>query len=247
MKPPTFRLFAPLVFVGMLAAPAYAQGVAGEWELTIASPQGEQVVNLTLKADGPKLTGDLSSQMGTVPITGTATGNAVAVVAKLDVQGMTLEMGINGTVAGPAMNGNVKVGDFGEFPFTGKRMAAKSANASPSVAPAAPPTTVGGALNAAGKWDVVLSIAGMGEVPVTAVLNQEGDKVTGTLGTMGGVVPVAGTVTGNALKLDFKAETPQGAIDVVMTGEATADGMKGKATLAGVGEADWTAKRSAQQ
>jgi len=246
MKAPTSRLLAALVLVGLAATSARAQDAAGEWELKIASPQGEQVVNLTLKAEGAKLTGDLASQMGTVPVTGTLTGSAVAVVAKLDVQGMTLEMGINGTVAGAELNGNIKIGDFGEFPFAGKRVEAKS-SAAPAAARPAAPATIGGALNAGGKWDVVLSIAGMGEVPVTADFKQEGDKLTGTLTTMGGGVPVAGTVTGNSLKIDFKAETPQGAIEVVMTGEGTPDGMKGKATLAGVGEAEWTAKRSAQQ
>ena len=53
-------------------------GPAGDWELTIETPQGANTVDLSLKLDGDKLSGDLSSQMGSVPVTGTATGQRVA-------------------------------------------------------------------------------------------------------------------------------------------------------------------------
>jgi len=248
MKSRTSRLLAAALLLAVVAAPAWAQNAAGDWELTIAAPQGENVVNLSLKLDGAKTTGTLSSQLGTVPVEGTTTGNAVAVTAKIDAGGMQLELGFNGTVAGDAMTGNVKLGDFGEFPFTGKRVV-KSATAAPAPAAAAPaaPATVNGMLNAGGKWDVTLSIAGVGDLPANANLTQNGANITGVITSMAGEVPVSGTVTANSLKLTFKADTPQGPIEVVMTGEATPDGIKGKATLAGVGEADWTAKRSAQQ
>jgi hypothetical protein len=248
MKSRIPRLLTAAVLVVLCATAAWAQNVAGDWELTIAAPQGENVVSLSLALDGAKATGNLSSQLGTVPVEGTATGNTVAVVAKIDAGGMTLELGFNGTVAGDAMTGNVKMGDFGEFPFTGKRVAKSAAAARPpAAAAAAAPTTTGGMLNAGGKWDVTLSIAGMGELPANASLTQDGANLTGTLTSMAGEVPVSGTVTGTSLRLVFKADSPQGRIEVVMTGEATPDGLKGKATLAGVGEADWTAKRSAQQ
>jgi hypothetical protein len=248
MKALTFRLLAAALLVGLAAAPAWAQTVAGDWELTIAAPQGENVVNLTLKLDGTKATGDLSSQLGTVPVEGTATGNTVTFVAKIDAGGMMLELGFNGTVAGDAMTGNVKLGDFGEFPFTGKRVAKSAAAArAPAAATPAAPAAPGGMLNAGGKWDITLAIAGMGEIPANASLTQTGTTITGTLTSMAGEVPVTGTVTGNSLRLTFKADSPQGSIEVVMTGEGAPDGMKGKATLTGVGEADWTAKRSAQQ
>ena len=59
----------------------------------------------------------------------------------------------------------------------------------------------------------------MGEVPATADIKQDGDKVTGTISSPAGEVPIAGTITGRSLKLDFEAETPQGTLPVTMTGE----------------------------
>ncbi len=246
MRALTSRILGAAFLAAAIVAPASAQTLAGDWELTIAAPQGENVVTLSLKLDGTKATGDLTSQLGAVPITGTASGNTVAVVAKIDAQGMMLELGFNGTVAGDGMTGNVKIGDFGEFPFTGKRVAKSTATAAAPAAPA-PAATVGGALNVSGKWDITLVLPGIGDFPANATMTQDGANVTATLTSMAGEVAVSGTVTGNSIKLIFKSESPQGPIEVVMTGEATPEGLKGKATLAGIGEADWTAKRSAQQ
>jgi hypothetical protein len=240
MKQITSHILAAALVVGVGAASAAAQGAAGDWELTIAAPQGANAVNLSLKLDGDKASGQLSSQLGTVPITGTSTGGAVALKASIDIQGMSLAMGIDGKVDGDTMAGNVTFGDFGEFPFTGKR--ASRTAATPPVAGAAPAAHSG----VSGKRDLVLTIEGIGALPATAELKQDGDTVSGTLISMIGSVPVAGTLTRNALTLDFSTESPAGPMKITMTGELSADGLKGKASIAGVGEAAWTARRSAQ-
>ena len=58
-----------------------------------------------------------------------------------------------------------------------------------------------------------------------------------------GEVPVAGTMTGTTLRLEFKAATPQGEIAVSMTGELGPNGLSGKTAVAGLGETDWVGKR----
>ena len=63
----------------------------------------------------------MSSPMGAVPVAGTATGSDVKLTADINIQGMALTFAIDGKVDGDTMAGTVKVGDFGEFPFTGKR------------------------------------------------------------------------------------------------------------------------------
>jgi hypothetical protein len=226
--------------VGFAPAPAFAQGsVAGSWELTLSTPQGATTVNLTLAQDGDKLSGSLDSPMGSVPVTGTNTAGALALAAHLELQGNAIDLGLNGKMEGDALNGSVKVGDFGEFPFTGKRAAVTAANRADSTngTPAGAPT------DANGKWNIVLSLGGAGGFPVSATLKQDGERVSGTLTSMAGEVPVAGTMIGRALKLEFKAETPQGALPITMTGELGAGGFSGKASIAGLGEADWTATR----
>lgn len=232
------------------AAPAHAQtGAAGAWELVMSTPQGENSVGLNLSLNGDKVTGEMSSPMGSVPVAGTATGDDVKLTAELAIQGMALTFNIDGKVTGDTIAGNVKVGDFGEFPFTGKRTAAAAAAAAPAAAPApaAVPVTATTITDMNGKWDIKLVIAGMGEMPATAVMKQDGDKVSGTLSGPAGELQIAGTVTGKVVKIDFEADTPQGKLPVTMTGDIGATSITGKASIAGMGEADWTATRSAVQ
>jgi uncharacterized protein (DUF2147 family) len=246
-------VFAAAIVVATLPATARAQtGAAGDWEITLNTPQGNNVVNLSLTQDGEKLTGELSSPMGSVPIAGTAADGGVALTAHIDIQGNALELGLNGKLEGEALNGTVTFGDFGEFPFTGKRAAPKVASVAATdgagaAAPAATPATAAAAVpatDANGKWNITLTINGAGEFPVSATFTQTGDKVSGTLSSMAGEVPVTGTMTGKSLKLDFTAETPQGPLPITMTGELSDTGaFTGKASIAGMGEADWTGTR----
>jgi len=236
-------VLAVMAALAMAPVSAFAQtGAAGAWDLTMATPQGNQTVGLTLALSGDKVSGELSSPMGAVPVTGTATASDVKVTAELAIQGMSLTFTIDGKVSGDTMDGNVKVGDFGEFPFTGKRAAAKAASAAPAGAASSAPITD---LN--GKWDVKLVIAGMGEMPATVVMKQDGEKVSGTISGPAGDLAIAGTVSGKQVKIDFEAETPQGKLPVSMTGDIGATSISGKASIAGMGEADWTATRAAVQ
>ena len=167
-------------------------------------------------------------------------------LADLNNQGMALQVTIDGKIVGDTMAGYVKVGDVGEFPFTGKRAA--SAPAAAATASAAGAGAGGAAISDLnGKWDIKLVIAGMGEVPATAVLTQDGEKVSGTISSPTGAVAIAGTVTGRSVKFDFEAETPQGKLPITMTGAIGATSVTGKASIAGMGEADWTATRAAVQ
>ena len=238
----TRALVTSLITLTLAPAPVLAQtGVTGDWEIAVNTPQGESTVNLTLKQEGEKVTGNLSSPMGSMPITGTFSGGALTLGATLTLAGNSLELGLNGKLEGETMNGTVKFGDFGEFPFLGKRGAPKTAAASPAT-PTAPATALP-AIDANGTWNIVLTIQGVGEFPVSGTFKQEGDKVTGVLSSVAGEVPVSGTMTGRSLKLEFTAQTPQGELPITMTGELGEKGFTGKASVAGIGEADWTATR----
>jgi hypothetical protein len=242
--------FVAFSLVVGLSSMALAQSPAGAWELTVETPQGANTSTLTLKQDGSKLTGDLASQMGSTPVEGTFADGAVSVTANIDLQGTSLQLGISGKVDGDALNGNVKFGDFGEFPFTGKRASADAA-ARPAAAPApaaaaARPVSAsaGAPGEITGKWDLVLSLEGLGEFPVTAEFKQSGADLTGTFSGPAGDVTLQGTMTGTAMKLEFEVDTPQGKMPIVMTGELGPDGLSGKATLQGMGEANWKGTRA---
>lgn len=236
-----FGVLAAAAVMAFSPVSAFAQaGPAGEWRISMSTPQGTTDSTLELKVDGDKVTGQLSNAMGPVGVSGTTADNAVKLTAELNIQNMSLTLAIDGKVTGDTMAGTVKVGDFGEFPFTGKRAGAAAAAA------AAPTAAAGAAItDLNGKWDIKIVIAGMGEMPAVAVMKQEGEKLSGTISGPAGEIAIAGTVTGKAVKIDFEAETPQGKLPVTMTGDIGATSVSGKASIAGMGEADWTATRAA--
>jgi hypothetical protein len=243
------RLTSLVFATALVLAPggAFAQsGVAGNWDVTFDTPQGPQTVTVTVKLDGDKATGQLTTPVGSVPVTGTAGANDFDLTATVDIQGATFQLGLKGKVDGDTLAGSVKAGDVGEFPFRGKRSAAPGQPAAavgsasaPSPAPAGSAT----AFDATGKWNIVLTI-GANQIPATATLKQDGEKISGVVTNPIGETPVSGTMSGGTLKLEFTAQTPQGPLPITMTGTLGAEGLAGKMTVAGMGEADWTGKRA---
>jgi hypothetical protein len=230
-----------------IAAPALAQtNVTGDWDLTIQSPQGANTIRVTLKQDGEKLSGVLKSRMGELPFEGgTMTGDDVKFSFTVPVQGMQLEITLNGKVEGSAIAGKAQFGGFGEGDWTAKRVEATTAasDAAPATpaAPAAPATpAVSGGMS--GHWDVTVKTQ-MGDVPVTADIVDNDGKITGTITGPQGAVDVGGTRDGTTVKLEFTAKTPQGDIPITMTGDLNGDSISGKAEFGGMGQGEWTAKR----
>jgi len=244
---------AAIAACGLASSPAFAQqNVTGAWQLTMSTPQGDNTVDVTFKQDGQNITGELTSPLGTAPFKGTIVQDAMKVVASVDMQGTPLELTFEAKVTGDTLAGTVKFGDFGDAPFTGKRKAAgapsgAATNAAAAAArPAAPASTStsstttagGGALS--GTWNLMVDIAG-NQLPITAVLQQNGNAVTGSMTTPQGEVPIKGTMNGNNLSLDF--EVP-GGMAVSMTGTLSASGLAGKMTIPGFGDGDWTGKKA---
>ena len=93
----------------------------------------------------------------------------------------------------------------------------------------------------AGGWD--LSINGPeGPIAASCTLKQEGEKITGTLESPQGTVNVAGEVKGKNVTMNFQVQTPQGNLDIKVTGEVDGASMKGMIDF-GMGQADFTGKK----
>lgn len=236
-----------LAFAVLSVAPAapYAQGIDGVWEVSLETPQGPMTVEATLKQDGETVTGQLVSPMGALDIKGKLVADTLSFAYSVPVQDQTIEITMTGKVAGDSMSGSINFAGLGEATWTAKRKAGTiAAAAAPAAAPAPAAGDAATVAGAGGKWDIVLTLGGAGEFPMTANFTQAGENVTGTLSSQAGDVPVTGTMVGNALKLEFIAPTPNGDLTITMTGDLGADGFAGKAGIAGLGEADWTGKRS---
>ncbi|HEY1710921.1 MAG TPA: hypothetical protein VGG10_21835 [Rhizomicrobium sp.] len=95
--------------------------VDGTWNVTVQSPMGAQKSVVTLKNDGGALTGTAAGAQGSMDIAnGKADGDNVSWSMAITTPfPMTLDFA--GKVDGDNLNGNVKAGSFGSFPFTGTR------------------------------------------------------------------------------------------------------------------------------
>jgi hypothetical protein len=230
------------------APSASAQDISGAWDVTLTTPQGEQSVEANIKQAGEAITGQLISPLGTVDLTGTLIKDALEVGFSVPVQGNVFEIKMKGKVEGDIITGNADFAGLGEAPWSAKRKPAVVATdgPAPDPAPAAPAAAAGGGAggDAAGKWDMILSIAQVGDIPMTGSFTQTGDRVTGTLSGPQGDIAVTGSMIGTTLTIEFTAPTPNGAIPVTMSGDLGANGFTGKASLGGLGEADWSAKRA---
>jgi hypothetical protein len=98
--------------------------VAGEWNLTLETPNGTATPSVVFKQDGGTLSGTYKGRMGETPVTGTVTGNDIKFSVTIHPQGGDLVVEYSGKVDGDTMKGKVKFGEMGEADWTGKKKAA---------------------------------------------------------------------------------------------------------------------------
>ena len=93
----------------------------GTWSTTMNTPMGAQKGTLTLQTSGSDLNGKLSGPQGEIQLTdGKVEGDNLTWKAAItSPMPMTLEF--SAKVEGDAINGNVKLGAFGNASFTGTR------------------------------------------------------------------------------------------------------------------------------
>jgi len=241
-----------IVMVVMVAVPWLATAqtdISGTWLVSLETPQGKMELEATVKQDGEKVAGQLTSPMGSVDFTGSYAKNALSILYSVPIQGQVIDIRMTGSVEGETLSGIVDLGGLMQAPWSAKRKPASSAAAASAVAPAV--ATNGGAPSASGapgsvtgKWNLTVQM-GPNALALTATLTQDGEGVTGSIQTPFGPLPASGTMVGSALTLQFTAQMPQGPMNVTMNGQLGSSGLAGKATIAGMGESDWSATRAA--
>jgi hypothetical protein len=242
------RVMCAIGLMILATAPAFAQtSVAGDWEVTINSPQGASTANMTLKQDGDKVSGVIKNQMGQLPFEGaTLTGDELKFTFTVNFQGTPLPITLTGKVKDKMIDGKADFGGMAEGEWSAKRVDATAAAAAPAAAAPEAAPAAAMATGVSGKWDVTLKTPG-GDFPAIATLTVEGGKVSGTFGSQMGEVPVSGSLDGKSLKLAMTAQTPNGAMEVTLTADVDGDSLvNGKADVAGMGQMEWSAKRAKQ-
>lgn len=231
-----------LAFLALPLVAAAQTDITGAWIVTVNAPQGRMDLETTFKQDGEKISGAVTSPMGSVDFTGTLVKNDIAVNYSVPVQGQTLEIRMTGTVgADNTMSGALDLGGMMQAEWTAKRKPAESATAA-AAAPAAAPAATATPGSVSGKWNITVQM-GAQALPLTGALSQSGEAVSGTITTPLGDLPVTGTMVGTTLTLKFTAQTPQGDMNVTMNGQLGPSGLSGKSSIAGLGESDWSATR----
>lgn len=223
----------------ILAASATAQSVdvTGDWDLTITSPNGTRSSKATLKQDGEKLSGMFKSQRGELPITGSIKGKAIKLSYTVKFQDQDLAITMTGNVDGDAMKGEADFGGFAQGEWSGKRASAAAASSAPATA--APSS--GEKIDVTGAWNFTVETdAGSGNPSFT--FKQDGEKLTGRYKGAFGEADLTGTVKGDKIEFSIKVT---GQLEGVVTYTGATDGktIKGKVSLAGVGEGTFTGKK----
>jgi hypothetical protein len=229
-----------ILVVLLLGTPALAQSgsAAGNWDVTLNSPQGTFNIQFNLKQDGEKLVGVVKGQRGEVPLEGTLKAKDVVLKWTTKFQDSDLPITLSGVLDGSTMKGTADYGGFAKGDFSAKRSAEAAAPASP--APAA---------NAADKTDITGVWLFHVETPngsgtPTFTFKQEGEKLSGQYKGAFGEAPLSGTVKENKVEFAIKVQAQGQDVTINYNGTVEKDGtMKGTASLGDVSGITWTAKR----
>jgi hypothetical protein len=96
--------------------------IDGNYKIEIESPFGTQAVKLTFKVNGAVLNGSSESSFGKSIFTGKVMGDAVSWDSETNGPIGKMQLSFSGKVIGSDFSGNVKAGNFGTYPFKGKKI-----------------------------------------------------------------------------------------------------------------------------
>lgn len=122
MKTVRSKLLALCAATVMTASVAFALAdVEGEWEITLETDADSMKPHLSLTQDDESVTGTYKDEFGSVPVTGTVSGNDISLQFRAEIPNENLIVTYTGTVDGNTMKGRVKFGELGEGTFTGRK------------------------------------------------------------------------------------------------------------------------------
>ena len=119
-----------LIAMLLAAVPVFAAEaakVAGDWTLSVETPNGTRTPTASFKQEGENLTGTYKGALGEAPLKGTIKGNEIKFTVTVTTPNGELALDYSGTVDGDSMKGTVKFGQAGEGTWTGKKKAAEGA------------------------------------------------------------------------------------------------------------------------
>ena len=114
-------LAAAAVLLCAPAALAQTTNLTGTWKVEFVTDQGPQPSSLVLKQDGAKLTGDLTSDQGSLPVSGEFADGKLILTMSIDTCGMSLTITLKGVLEKDVLKGDADFGGFGTATWTATR------------------------------------------------------------------------------------------------------------------------------
>jgi hypothetical protein len=98
-------------------------GFGGKWDVMMKTPAGDMPANATLSDDNGKLSGTFGSQLGEVPVSGTAEGKALKLTLVAQTPQGELTVTMTGDLDGDnIVNGKAEVSGLGQMEWSAKRI-----------------------------------------------------------------------------------------------------------------------------
>ena len=236
MKKVLFSLSAVALFVVAFASVASAQSLAGEWDLTINTPDGPKPSKFVVKQEGSALSGALKSDQGELATKVALTGDNVKINFSIKFNDADLPITLSGKLVGDMMKGEADFGGLAQGDWSAKRAAGASATAAPSSATAS---------TAGAKWNLTYS-SPVGEFPIDLTVTQSGETLSG-MAKMGGPtpqeVPVTGTLKGDAVEFKIVIKYEGNDLPIVSKGKITGSEVKGSVDYGGMAEGEFKGKK----
>ena len=114
-------LAAAAVLLCAPAALAQTTSLTGTWKVEFVTDQGPMPAVLVLKQDGTKLTGDLTSDQGSLPVSGEFTDGKLNLTMSIDACGMSLTITLKAVLEKDVLKGDADFGGFGSATWTATR------------------------------------------------------------------------------------------------------------------------------
>ena len=212
----TLALVVTLAFSSALGAAQSAPDLSGTWELSVTTSSGSDTGTMTLKKDGDKYAGTISSAQGVVvPAEVFLKEKTATIRIVVQSQGATRTIEFSGPVDGDAMGGSGDFGGRGSGTWSAKR-----------VRPVA---------DVAGTWELQVEIA-QGTGTPTFVFKQNGETLSGRYKGQMGESDVTGTIKGNDITFSIDGDFQGTSMRVTYTGVVEKDTMKGTVKFGELGQ-----------
>jgi len=114
---------APAAAPAATASVASGTGFGGKWDVMLKTPAGDMPANATLSETDGKLTGTFSSQVGEVPVSGSAEGKLLKLTFIAQTPNGDMTVNMTGDLDGDnIVNGKAEVAGLGQMEWSAKRI-----------------------------------------------------------------------------------------------------------------------------